>query len=221
LPDDRISAGGALRDRRKPVAAGAVAKDRGPAAGRRLRLSDAVRPDPRRRGTARRAAHAAHRRDKPRRRRQPHPLVLIPAVAQLSMVLPDGDAVRRPGRGRAGVDAHHRGPVAAGRVEDGDLRAADAAQDSHLRNIPGRLRICDLAGPYCAGEGRRMTAAASRAPAARQVDPRRYHEAVDGARTVEAQRPPVCLYLETTNRCNLLCTTCPRTYEELEPPADM
>jgi MoaA/NifB/PqqE/SkfB family radical SAM enzyme len=24
-----------------------------------------------------------------------------------------------------------------------------------------------------------------------------------------------------TNRCNLLCTTCPRTYEELEPPADM
>src|SRR5262249_7011926 len=32
---------------------------------------------------------------------------------------------------------------------------------------------------------------------------------------------PVCLYLETTNRCNLLCTTCPRTYAELEPPADM
>src|SRR5262249_50092997 len=29
------------------------------------------------------------------------------------------------------------------------------------------------------------------------------------------------LYLEVTNRCNLLCTTCPRTYEELEPPADM
>jgi len=23
------------------------------------------------------------------------------------------------------------------------------------------------------------------------------------------------------NRCNLLCTTCPRTYEELEPPADI
>ena len=66
-----------------------------------------------------------------------------------------------------------------------------------------------------------MTAAASRTPAARQIDPRRYHEAVDGARTVEAERPPVCLYLETTNRCNLLCTTCPRTYEELEPPADM
>ena len=36
-----------------------------------------------------------------------------------------------------------------------------------------------------------------------------------------ASSRPVCLYLETTNRCNLLCTTCPRTYEELEPPADM
>jgi MoaA/NifB/PqqE/SkfB family radical SAM enzyme len=52
-------------------------------------------------------------------------------------------------------------------------------------------------------------------------DPRRYHESVAGERTEIAQRPPVCLYLEVTNRCNLLCTTCPRTYEELEPPADM
>ena len=34
-------------------------------------------------------------------------------------------------------------------------------------------------------------------------------------------RRPVCLYLEVTNRCNLLCETCPRTFEELEPPADM
>jgi radical SAM protein with 4Fe4S-binding SPASM domain len=53
------------------------------------------------------------------------------------------------------------------------------------------------------------------------VDPRRYHEAVEGELAAEAGQPPVCLYLETTNRCNLLCTTCPRTYEELEPPADM
>ncbi|HEU5277209.1 MAG TPA: radical SAM protein [Xanthobacteraceae bacterium] len=56
---------------------------------------------------------------------------------------------------------------------------------------------------------------------ARTVDPRRYHEAVPGARSADAKQPPVCLYLEVTNRCNLLCTTCPRTYEELEPPADM
>jgi MoaA/NifB/PqqE/SkfB family radical SAM enzyme len=52
-------------------------------------------------------------------------------------------------------------------------------------------------------------------------DPRRYHEAVSGERTEVARDPPVCLYLEVTNRCNLLCTTCPRTYQELEPPADM
>jgi MoaA/NifB/PqqE/SkfB family radical SAM enzyme len=52
-------------------------------------------------------------------------------------------------------------------------------------------------------------------------DPRRYFERVSEARTPIAQDDPVCLYLETTNRCNLLCTTCPRTYEELEPPSDM
>src|SRR5919205_2782005 len=55
----------------------------------------------------------------------------------------------------------------------------------------------------------------------RRVDPRRYHEAVDRDRAAQVNRLPVCLYLETTNRCNLLCTTCPRTYAELEPPADM
>ena len=54
-----------------------------------------------------------------------------------------------------------------------------------------------------------------------RIDPRRYHESVQGERTEVAVRPPVCLYLEVTNRCNLLCTTCPRTYEQLEPPADM
>ena len=52
------------------------------------------------------------------------------------------------------------------------------------------------------------------------LDPRRYFEAVAAGDSV-AQRPPVCLYLEVTNRCNLLCETCPRTFEALEPPADM
>lgn len=52
-------------------------------------------------------------------------------------------------------------------------------------------------------------------------DPRRYFEAVEEARTAEAASPPVCLYLEVTNRCNLLCETCPRTFEDLEAPADM
>lgn len=53
------------------------------------------------------------------------------------------------------------------------------------------------------------------------VDPRRYFESIAPARAKQAEREPVCLYLEVTNRCNLLCTTCPRTYVELEPPADM
>jgi MoaA/NifB/PqqE/SkfB family radical SAM enzyme len=53
------------------------------------------------------------------------------------------------------------------------------------------------------------------------VDPRRYFEAVDLERSDRAAQDPVCLYLETTNRCNLPCTTCPRTFEELEPAANM
>src|SRR5258708_3424242 len=55
----------------------------------------------------------------------------------------------------------------------------------------------------------------------RPVDPRRYFESGADRRAALPDRQPVCLYLETTTRCNLLCTTCPRTYEELEPPADM
>ena len=54
-----------------------------------------------------------------------------------------------------------------------------------------------------------------------EPDPRRYFAHIAAARGAVAEAEPVCLYLETTNRCNLLCTTCPRTYEELEPPADM
>jgi MoaA/NifB/PqqE/SkfB family radical SAM enzyme len=52
-------------------------------------------------------------------------------------------------------------------------------------------------------------------------NPRRYFEEVAGERSSHADAPPVCLYLETTNRCNLLRETCPRTFETLEPPADM
>src|ERR1700720_4008561 len=61
-----------------------------------------------------------------------------------------------------------------------------------------------------------MAVAAAKPP----VDPRRLYESV-AASGEKPEHEPVCLYLETTNRCNLLCTTCPRTYEELEPPADM
>jgi MoaA/NifB/PqqE/SkfB family radical SAM enzyme len=60
-----------------------------------------------------------------------------------------------------------------------------------------------------------------RAEARPTVDPARYHESVGEALRPVAAGEPVCLYLETTNRCNLLCTTCPRTYADLEPEADM
>ena len=60
-----------------------------------------------------------------------------------------------------------------------------------------------------------------RGPATGLADPRRYFEEVGRERSAQAEAPPVCLYLEVTNRCNLLCETCPRTFEALEPPADM
>ena len=65
------------------------------------------------------------------------------------------------------------------------------------------------------------TAPNAPAPEVSKPDPRRYFEGIGDQRTAGADAAPVCLYLETTNRCNLLCTTCPRTYEDLEPPADM
>ncbi len=46
-----------------------------------------------------------------------------------------------------------------------------------------------------------------------RADSRRYFEAVDASSTEAA--PPVCLCLEVKNRCNLLCETCPRTFEDL------
>lgn len=52
-------------------------------------------------------------------------------------------------------------------------------------------------------------------------DPRAYFRHLPEERPIVAAAEPVCLYLEVTNRCNLLCETCPRTFEDLEPPADM
>ncbi len=50
---------------------------------------------------------------------------------------------------------------------------------------------------------------------------RRYFEKPEDQLSVLVETEPICVYLEVTNRCNLLCTTCPRTFEELEPEADM
>src|ERR1700712_5538987 len=44
---------------------------------------------------------------------------------------------------------------------------------------------------------------------------RRYFEKPEDQLSIIMEADPVCLYLETTNRCNLLCTTCPRTFETL------
>jgi MoaA/NifB/PqqE/SkfB family radical SAM enzyme len=58
-------------------------------------------------------------------------------------------------------------------------------------------------------------------PASEPAIAKRYFEGVGERRSAVVEAPPVCVYLEVTNRCNLLCETCPRTFEALEPPADM
>src|ERR1700741_239161 len=83
-------------------------------------------------------------------------------------------------------------------VGSGGISKADRRHGTVAMSMPTRGRLVDV-----------------------RINPRRYHESVQSERTEVAARSPVCVYLEVTNRCNLLCTTCPRTYEELEPPADM
>ncbi len=47
-------------------------------------------------------------------------------------------------------------------------------------------------------------------------------EAPDAANRAASRRPlPRSLYIEPTNRCNSLCTTCPRTFWPMEAAADM
>jgi len=48
-------------------------------------------------------------------------------------------------------------------------------------------------------------------------DPRRYFEEVSSQRSTTPAGPPVCLYLEVTNRCNLRCRTCPQFFGMAEP----
>src|SRR5437667_12348305 len=61
----------------------------------------------------------------------------------------------------------------------------------------------------------------SRSSMANTATAKRYFEQAGDMLGPVAQAKPVCPYLETTYRCNLPCTTCPRTFEYLEPPADM
>jgi MoaA/NifB/PqqE/SkfB family radical SAM enzyme len=44
-------------------------------------------------------------------------------------------------------------------------------------------------------------------PSGTLANPRRYFETVAAERNDLAETPPVCLYLEVTNRCNLSCET--------------
>jgi hypothetical protein len=56
-------------------------------------------------------------------------------------------------------------------------------------------------------DGRRRRLMPTQSSPEVKVDPRRYFESAEERRGGYAARQPVCIYLEMTNRCNLLCTT--------------
>ncbi len=138
----------------------------------------------------------------------------------------DVDGLRRLNAELGGEDlgtTPGRRPSAALRRADGKIDAEALAgsrirsprRSSHAGRRSARLSRASIRTFNARDETIMQRAATNRA-----VDPKRYFESVQADSEVP-EHEPVCLYLETTNRCNLLCTTCPRTYEELEPPADM
>src|SRR5262249_35232867 len=125
--------------------------------------------------------------------------------------------------------AHPRALCAAHLRDDRGLHPLSTADQGFRRFLHGRAMalwrgcaVCALRSfpplPPIDGQEARVSDVAV---GDRPVDPRRYFESVARERGEIAKRDPVCLYLETTNRCNLPCTTCPRTFEELEPAANM
>src|SRR5689334_10786108 len=117
------------------------------------------------------------------------------------MVLSAGAAVRGSLRQRGELGGYDRSDPADERSRDGFSHFDYARSIRHLRSGPG-CRSMAIA------ERKRADGMST----GQAIDPRRYYEAVQGERGAQASQPPVCLYLEVTNRCNLLCTTCPRTY---------
>ena len=88
------------------------------------------------------------------------------------------------------------------------------------RSSTGRLRRWRWStfGAIAARQARGARACRSARAKRRAPTRDRYFDHIADERGAIAEAEPVCLYLETTNRCNLLCTTCPRTFEALEPP---
>src|SRR5207237_10929948 len=95
------------------------------------------------------------------------------------------------------------------------------------KRLPARYRIDDLRAVCGPGGDRSLVLSPPRHPEqlkmslsaheATRPDRQRYFDHIAAERGPVAEIEPACLYPETTNRCNLLCTTCPRTFEALEP----
>src|SRR5262249_13425532 len=157
-----------------------------------------------------------------RARRGPGDDVHDPLVAALSLVFRLADRLCLPGAPLGAAVADHRVfaalPGRRLRLSAGPAPARDRNSDLRAIRAAGAGRSLVSSTPRRHREQPSMSVSVS---AASPPDPNRYFEHIAAERGAVAEAEPVCLYLETTNRCNLLCTTCPRTFEALEPPADM
>src|SRR5207249_3044730 len=149
-----------------------------------------------------------------------------PGAGRRRRLFPDRDGrrargVRRRGDGlgaRAGPDAGARGRARAAHAPAGlDLRrrrASGPGAPGRRAAGPGAGRIAAPHGARARGAGRaerRALVDEGPAPAARGREGTTVPSESQERPTVAAEAPTT-LYLEVTNRCNSLCTHCPRTY---------
>lgn len=51
--------------------------------------------------------------------------------------------------------------------------------------------------------------------------PKAYHVPAEERQATRVTSPPKCVFIEVTNRCNMVCATCPRTFFTYEQPKDL
>ncbi len=224
IPDQRLSDGRGDQCRLRSLAVVAVAACVWRASGRCCRLRGAGCSGPLVQGALGSPQRSSHHRVQSCRHKHAVTHGSLVVVAQLSLVFSGHHAVCSLVWLPTELGRFDRSALAVGTTRLGFLHSENGDQINSIRRSFAGLGLCGLEDPDAAHRRRTVIAMSlsGEIPAARApLDPRRYHESVTGERSEVAQRSPVCLYLEVTNRCNLLCTTCPRTYEELEPPADM
>src|SRR5262249_6114578 len=127
------------------------------------------------------------------------------ALAPLPLVFPLDRAARLSDAASVGLVSDTHLPAALFRAWRGGAGGSThALRMGDLRTLCGSRRLRAVATARRTRRHRRSEGGGM----SDEALTRRYFDHVDEHRTPLAEAEPVCLYLETTNRCNLLCTTC-------------